>query len=104
MFLEALKLHGREWKSVKDHVRTRTSTQSRSHAQKFLAKLKRKGKTLEQFLDDIDFSNIERMNSSALEFDEETDLLLSGAADPEVNNQSDADDKPKAESINTSDS
>lgn len=35
-FLEAIKIHGRDWKKVQDYVGTRTSTQARSHAQKVL--------------------------------------------------------------------
>ena len=35
-FLEAIKIHGRDWKKVQDYVVTRTSTQARSHAQKVL--------------------------------------------------------------------
>jgi len=31
-FLEALKLFGKEWRKVQQHVSTRTSTQARSHA------------------------------------------------------------------------
>jgi len=34
-FLEAIELFGRDWKKVQSHVGTRSSTQSRSHAQKF---------------------------------------------------------------------
>ena len=34
-FLEALKLYGKNWKKVEECVVTRTSTQARSHAQKF---------------------------------------------------------------------
>lgn len=34
-FLEALKMFGKEWQKVQQHVNTRTSTQARSHAQKF---------------------------------------------------------------------
>jgi SHAQKYF class myb-like DNA-binding protein len=31
-FLKALKIHGKEWRRVQDYVKTRTSTQARSHA------------------------------------------------------------------------
>ena len=41
-FLEALKLYGKSWKKVQAHVTTRTSTQARSHAQKFFVKLEKK--------------------------------------------------------------
>lgn len=59
-FLEALKRHGKEWKRVQEHVGTRTSTQARSHAQKFLVKLEKKQYTLETFLEDLDLNKIDR--------------------------------------------
>lgn len=31
-FLEALKLFGKNWKQIEEHIATRTSTQARSHA------------------------------------------------------------------------
>lgn len=37
-FLEALDLYGKDWKKVQLHVGTRTTTQTRSHAQKYFAK------------------------------------------------------------------
>ena len=40
-FIEAIIKYGNDWKKVQRHVSTRTSTQARSHAQKFLMKLKR---------------------------------------------------------------
>jgi SHAQKYF class myb-like DNA-binding protein len=42
-FIEALQRYGKEWKRVQQHVGTRSSTQARSHAQKFFVKLEKKG-------------------------------------------------------------
>jgi SHAQKYF class myb-like DNA-binding protein len=39
-FIEAILKHGNEWKSVQKHIKTRSSTQSRSHSQKFFLKIK----------------------------------------------------------------
>ena len=49
-FLKALKKWGRDWKHVSSSVRTRTSTQCRSHAQKFIAGLEKQGNSLEKYL------------------------------------------------------
>lgn len=58
-FLEALKHFGKEWKKVQEHVGTRTSTQARSHAQKFFNKLEKRQMTLEAFLHTLDLDNLE---------------------------------------------
>ena len=46
-FVEALKLYGKEWKRVQEHIGTRSSTQARSHAQKFFVKLEKKNMTID---------------------------------------------------------
>ncbi|KAG6725736.1 hypothetical protein I3842_02G045900 [Carya illinoinensis] len=38
-FLEALKLYGRAWQRLEEHIGTKTAVQIRSHAQKFFSKL-----------------------------------------------------------------
>ena len=81
-FLQALILYGRDWRSVQKYVRTRSSTQSRSHAQKFLAKIKRKGFSLKEFLDNIDFDNLEKLSACDIGYDEELDLVLKAENDP----------------------
>ena len=42
-FLEALQLFGKNWNKVHKHVGTRSSAQTRSHAQKYFNKLLKKG-------------------------------------------------------------
>lgn len=62
-FLKALLHCGKDWRAVHYVVKTRTSTQARSHAQKFLSKIRRKGVSLKEFLDKIDFKNQEKLSA-----------------------------------------
>lgn len=39
-FIEAILLYGNEWKNIQKHIHSRSSTQSRSHSQKFFLKIK----------------------------------------------------------------
>ncbi|XP_022757640.1 protein LHY-like isoform X2 [Durio zibethinus] len=54
-FLEALKLYGRAWQRIEEHIGTKTAVQIRSHAQKFFSKLEKealaKGMPIGQALD-----------------------------------------------------
>lgn len=54
-FLEALKLYGRAWQRIEEHIGTKTAVQIRSHAQKFFTKLEKeavaKGVPIRQTLD-----------------------------------------------------
>jgi hypothetical protein len=51
-------MFGKEWQKVQQHVHTRTSTQARSHAQKFFVKLDKKQLTLEEFLERLDIEQL----------------------------------------------
>jgi SHAQKYF class myb-like DNA-binding protein len=41
-FIEAMYIYGNEWKKVQEYIGTRSSTQARSHAQKFFIRLRKK--------------------------------------------------------------
>ena len=63
-FIEAIIKFGNNWKEVQEYVNTRTSTQARSHAQKFFEKIK-KNNTL-QFFDSIDSDYSENFTNSTI--------------------------------------
>jgi SHAQKYF class myb-like DNA-binding protein len=48
-FLEAILMFGNEWKKVQKYISTRSSTQARSHAQKFFLRLKKNVNFNEEF-------------------------------------------------------
>lgn len=64
-FIEAILKYGNEWRKVQKHVGTRSSTQARSHAQKFFAKVKRSGNEGE--IDKELLKNLEELNESSLD-------------------------------------
>jgi SHAQKYF class myb-like DNA-binding protein len=79
-FLEALKMFGKEWSKVQEHVFTRTSTQARSHAQKFFAKLDKKQLGLDEFLERLDITQLKldlRLNETgdSTEYDEDQPMM-----------------------------
>jgi len=79
-FLEALKMFGKEWQKVQQHVYTRTSTQARSHAQKFFVKLEKKELTLEEFLNKLDIEQLKvdlniGVEGDSTDYDESQPLL-----------------------------
>lgn len=49
-FVEALRIHGRQWRKIEEAVVTKTSVQIRSHAQKFFSKIEKQQKQLQQGL------------------------------------------------------
>lgn len=72
------------------HVCTRTSTQARSHAQKFFVKIEKKNLTLDEFLRDLDLSNINQdMMWSDYEdednYNDDEKSLTSAQVKPEIN-------------------
>ena len=56
-FLKGLQKYGKEWKRVQRFVGTRSSTQARSHAQKFFSKLEKKNLILEEVLSSANTKN-----------------------------------------------
>lgn len=80
-FLEALKLYGKEWKNVQAHVKTRTSTQARSHAQKFFNKLEKRNQSLVVFLETLDLNDMEKHYIMS-DLDDEKSLSVNSSPKP----------------------
>ncbi|XP_010477007.1 PREDICTED: protein REVEILLE 7 [Camelina sativa] len=47
-FLEAIKLYGRGWRQIQEHIGTKTAVQIRSHAQKFFSKMTQEADTISE--------------------------------------------------------
>lgn len=58
-FIEGLIKYGNNWKLVESHIKTRTSTQARSHSQKFFLRLRRKLKLSES--DEINYNFLRKL-------------------------------------------
>ena len=87
-FLEALQKFGKEWQKVQKHVSSRSSTQARSHAQKFFGKLEKKGFTLDQFLRDLDLEKLKTQlllpnKLDSTDYDEDEAFQATGPRAPE---------------------
>ena len=64
-FIIGCLLYGNNWKKVEGYVQTRTSTQIRSHAQKFLIKLKKKYK-----INELNYNNEKDTSNFIIKIDE----------------------------------
>jgi SHAQKYF class myb-like DNA-binding protein len=74
-FIEALILYGKEWRQVQEHVRTRSSTQARSHAQKFFVKLQRRNEELTDYLKNYDLELMrQRMTNPDADYEDSDSL------------------------------
>lgn len=52
--MAALHIHGKDWKKVEQHIKTRSGAQIRSHAQKFFMNVQRsKGMDIDQYIKHI---------------------------------------------------
>lgn len=64
------------------HVQTRTSTQARSHAQKFFVKIDKKNISLEEFLRQLDLTDLNQdMMWSDYEDEDKYDDKIGGASE-----------------------
>ena len=77
-FAEAVLKYGNDWKQIQNHVYSRNMTQVRSHAQKFLMKLKETNFMVKNNID-LNLSWTKTMNilRSSVKFDELKKLLFS---------------------------
>jgi SHAQKYF class myb-like DNA-binding protein len=81
-FIDAIKLHGKNWKKVEEYVATRNGPQVRSHAQKFFLKLEKElkkgknenGKAVRKFTDGSISTNENRLDNLS-DFDKAEDNL-----------------------------
>lgn len=90
-FLAGCLLYKNNWKKVETYVRTRTSTQIRSHAQKFLKKLEKK-----YFVTGLDMKpQSENINEELI-----NDDLIKEEKNDEIKNENNTENKEKESDVN----
>ena len=77
-FAEAVLKYGNDWKNIQNHVFSRNITQVRSHAQKFLMKLKESNFLINKGLDlNLSWTKIMNYLNKTLTYDELKEVLFS---------------------------
>ena len=77
-FAEAVLKYGNDWKNIQNHVSSRNITQVRSHAQKFLMKLKESNFLINKGLDlNLSWTKIMNYLNKTLTYDELKEVLFS---------------------------
>ncbi len=77
-FAEAVLKYGNDWKNIQNHVSSRNITQVRSHAQKFLMKLKESNFLINKGLDlNLSWTKIMNFLNSTLTYEELREVLFS---------------------------
>lgn len=74
-FIEALKLYGKDWSKVQQHVGTRSSTQARSHAQKFFQRIQKQSLGQEENIINELRENEDIMPQYLIEYDYDEDSI-----------------------------
>ena len=78
LFAEAVLKYGNDWKSIQSHVSSRNITQVRSHAQKFLMKLKESNHLINKGLDvNLSWTKIINYLNKTLTYNELKEVLFS---------------------------
>ena len=78
LFAEAVLKYGNDWKKIQNHIVSRNLTQVRSHAQKFLMKLKEHNFFINKGLDlSMSWTKVMNYLNTTLSYDELKDVLFS---------------------------
>ena len=118
LFIEGLKIHGKNWKKIENFIGTRTGTQIRSHAQKFFNRIRKECNTEDPSKYVIDNMGDEKIRKIIMEdcdenvsnsneennYEEDTPEVLFSITKEKVDKKSkeDIDESPKSISATTS--